>query len=149
MAWPAISWSQGQALLLGHLQPFSAISRQLHSTKLSCVLAHSCLSRIMALGASTEGELIHSKRTATPSAKVTSADNVANHELSSHRQAQAQATLHTTAGSKRKGPPSTLSDSSDELEDVSISSSKRIHKGMYRSQCFYEYFIDITNFQIQ
>ena len=101
----------------------------------------------MALGASTEGELIRSKRTAAPSAKITSTDNVANHELSSHR--QAQATLHTTAGSKRKAPPSTLLDSSDELEDVSISSSKWIHKGMYRSQCFYEYFIDITNFQIQ
>ncbi|KIM61764.1 hypothetical protein SCLCIDRAFT_9341 [Scleroderma citrinum Foug A] len=75
--------------------------------------AHSYLSRIMALGASTE-------------AKITSTDNVANHELSSHW--QAQATLHITAGSKRKAPPSTLSDSSDELEDVSISSSKWIHK---------------------
>ena len=40
----------------------------------------------MALGASTgEGELIRSKRTAAPLAKVTSADNAANHELSSHR----------------------------------------------------------------
>ena len=103
----------------------------------------------MALGTSTKGELIRSKHTAALLAKVTSADNVANHELSSHRQAQAQATLHTTAGSKQKAPPSTLLDSSDELEDVSISSSKQIHKGMYRSQCFYEYFINITNFQIQ
>ena len=89
----------------------------------------------MALGASTgEGELICSKHTAAPLAKVTSADNVTNHELSSHQQAQAQAThtttTCTTTGSKRKAPASTLSDSSDELEGVSISTaSKQIHKG--------------------
>ena len=102
----------------------------------------------MALGASTSNsELIRSKRTAAPSAKVTSADNAANHELSSHRQAQAQATrtittstgISTTTGSKRKAPASTLSDSSDELEGLSISTSKRIHKGMllYKSQLLY------------
>jgi len=45
---------------------------------------HSCLSRTMASDTSVVGELLYSKHIAAPSAKITSTDNAANSELSSH-----------------------------------------------------------------
>ncbi|KIM53775.1 hypothetical protein SCLCIDRAFT_31646 [Scleroderma citrinum Foug A] len=81
-------------------------------------------------------ELHHSKHLPAPSAKVTSTDNVANLELSSHQRAQAAThstaispatTTSTTAPSKQKA---LSTDSSDELSDENgASTSKWIHKG--------------------
>ena len=91
-------------------------------------------------------ELHHSKRLPAPSAKVTSADNAANLELSSHRRAQAATrstaismatTTSITAPCKRKA---LSTDSSDELsEEYGASTSKRIYKGMSLTSVYSQY----------